>query len=286
LFTCPATIAKIRIRNNIMSRFLPLNYAEGSGLFFDGTTGHVVVALRNQILTRIHPSGRLDAGEIRSSAGVVIAAGGLTAAGNITTSAGNIATTAGDISTAAGNVETTLGVIGGTVTPRKRRILVPIRALSLGAVPPSDGWIGLYDALEFDADAETAHLALRVPDDWDGATAITLSLAWSPEPGTAIADTETVIWLGEWRATPAAGVADAGTTGKTTDTYTQAGAGTDKEVIVSQLDLDPADLDQPIAAGDILSIQISRDMTTDTYAADACLLALWVDYDSSALAVE
>ena len=74
---------------------------------------------------------------------------------------------------------------------------------------------------------------------------------------------------------------DAATVGSMTTTYTQSGAGTDKELIKTSLAVDYDDTNQPIVASSLLSILLDRDMTTDTYASDANLVAAALRYTTT-----
>lgn len=155
-------------------------------------------------------------------------------------------------------------------------------ALVLGATPPTLATQGTFLGLAFDADAEAAALLVRVPDDWDGESDLTLTLYWVNEEGTAIAETETVIWLASLRSRAVGELTTDDDAVALTATYTETGdpTGTDLEIHATALTIDHDDEDQPLAAGDLLSILLSRDKTNDTYAADAILLGLALTYQS------
>jgi hypothetical protein len=177
-------------------------------------------------------------------------------------------------------------ITGGTVPSRVRRIHLPIEEWTLGSTPPTAAAVGTYNGLSFDADAETLHRNFRVPDDWDGASNLSLKLRFVNEAGTAITDGQTVIWLTSLRSKADEEVADAGTAAAGSGTHTQSGAGTDKEFNLVTVAIDYDDSDQPVAAGDTVGLQLSRDFTNDTYAADATLVDAWVEYSSTVLAAE
>ena len=166
---------------------------------------------------------------------------------------------------------------------RERTIQLYPGALLPGATDPTQTTaIGTFTGWAFDNDNESKHFGpVIVPADWDGASDMTLDLYWVPESGAAIADTKTVKWDGTWRVKAAGGVVDAATVGSMTTTYTQSGAGTDKELIKTSLAVDYDDTNQPIVASSLLSILLDRDMTTDTYASDANLVAAALRYTTT-----
>lgn len=145
-----------------------------------------------------------------------------------------------------------------------------------GSNPPTfDSVVGGW---AFDADAEKAYLGFRVPDDWDGASDMQLVIVWHPEDGTAITDTNTVIWETDYYSVAAGEAVDNGTLLEVDTTYTQAGPGTDKEEIRTAVTLDFDNTNQPLAKGDTVHMVISRDKTTDTYAADAVIARVELRY--------
>ena len=157
--------------------------------------------------------------------------------------------------------------------------------LELGATPPVAGTIGTARALCFDADAEEFFFVFEVPSDWEGASDMNLEVHWHPESGTAIADGETVEWESDYRSRAAGEAIDSGTVVTVTGTHTQSGAGTDKDSLVTQVLLDYDDANQPLTAGDHVLLQLNRDFTNDTYAADACIFQILVSYTSTGISV-
>lgn len=150
------------------------------------------------------------------------------------------------------------------------------------ANPPVAVTTGFTIGWGFDADAEQIGVSFRVPDDWDGASDLTLRLVWHPQSGTAIGNTETVIWKFTYHVVNKAGEAcDNGTQVAGSVTYTQSGAGTDKEVIDSEIALDYDNANQPILPGDTVTGKVHIDFTTMTYAADVVLMHLELQYNSS-----
>lgn len=167
----------------------------------------------------------------------------------------------------------------GSILPTRTKTveLATAGALLLGSTPPTVN--ATAGGLAFDADAETAYLAFRVPEDWDRASDMTLRLIWHNEAGTAIAQNETVIWETDYRCVASGGAVDGGNVVALDTTYTEAGnPGTDKEEHRTDITLDYDHADQPLAAGDTVYVTISRDMTTDTYAADAVLTRVELAY--------
>lgn len=244
-----------------------------NGIGIDQSTGDTVHYRGNTIKHRLKVNGDLTVPNDLTVTGDASAVGG--------TFTGNVSAVDG---TFTGDVAVT-GDVSGNVASRVRKI-----KLHLGDWATVGGvtWtaIDIWRGLGFDANAEYAHLTFAVPEDWDAASDITLKWAWCNESGTAIADTETVIWQFSLRSKVDGEAIDGGTAQTGSTTYTQSGAGTDKEMHVSDITLDYDNSNNPIAAGDVCCIRVNRDFTTDTYGSDAILLACWIQYNSTALIVE
>lgn len=181
------------------------------------------------------------------------------------------------------------GDISGTVAARTKRVHVPPQAwVDDASAGPTAGVVGLVPGKSFANDADDiARIALRVPSDWDGASDMGLKLRWANTAATAIANGETVCWALAWRSKADAELYDAGTAGAASVTYTEAeDPGTDKEIHVSTITIDHDDADQPLAAGDLLTLELRRDVSEDDYGAGAVLLDAWVEYQSTSIADE
>ena len=135
-----------------------------------------------------------------------------------------------------------------------------IEDLRVGSTPPTldsvlFGWA-------FDADAEAIRCEAAVPEDWDGASNMTLRLHW--HASATIDDTETMKWQVTWGTIDAGEAADNGTEVVSATTYTQSGAGTAKEYFQTDLTIDFDDAGQPIAKGDLLTFLIQLDASNST----------------------
>jgi hypothetical protein len=173
-----------------------------------------------------------------------------------------------------------LNILSARLPTRTKNIpLASAGNLTLGSTPPTvNATVG---GLAFDADAETAYLQFKVPADWDGASDITLNLVWHPEAGTALALNETVIWETDYRCIASGQAVDNGSAVQLDTTYTESSdPGTDKVEIRTSITLDYDHADQPLAAGDTVYLALSRDMTTDTYAADAVFQRFELQYQT------
>lgn len=158
---------------------------------------------------------------------------------------------------------------------------------NLGPTAPTWAVHGTAGCLAFDADAELAFLAIHVPGDWNGSSDLVLSIYWTNQDGTAIGDTETVIWLSTYRSIIWGGGSaeniENGTAVSPSVTYTQSGAGVDGDTHSSAITIDYDHVDQTLAADDMLIMQLSRDMTTDTYGSDALVTHWCLEYTSVGL---
>lgn len=162
---------------------------------------------------------------------------------------------------------------GGLIIPEYTRHfdVMPSSAL-LGPTAPTVDVQDTFAGLGFDADAEAAYLDIEVPDEWVGISDMTLEVVWMPESGDAIADTETVKWDISYRSIADGEAVDNGTVATATATYTQSGAGTDKELIKTEITLDYDGANQPLTIGDTLGIKFDRDVTGDTYSGKAIVV--------------
>jgi hypothetical protein len=240
---------------------LPLSPSDNNGWFLDPSTGDAVILFNGTIRHRLQKAGTT------------------TLPGTVTVSTGDLTLTTGDLTLTAGD-------ISATVASRTRKVRLPVGSWIPGATPPVAATVGTYRGYSFDADAEILNTSIEVPGDWTGAGDLTLKIPWMPESGAALADTETVKWVLTLRSKADTEVVDAGTAYTNSVTYTQSGAGTDKQQIISSITIDYDNTNQPIAAGDTLGIQLNRDFTTDTYASDGTVLDCWLEYPSTVLAVE
>ena len=161
-----------------------------------------------------------------------------------------------------------------------RTVKIPATAARVGATAPTETSIENTRGLGFDADGELAFIATPIPQDWDGASDLTFKTSFCGTSGDAIADTETVKFDISYNSVAEGEAVDNGTEKTATATYTQSGAGTDKEMIIVNITIDYDDGDQPITAGDALFIKFNRDVTTDTYSGAAIVQAWALQYTS------
>lgn len=157
---------------------------------------------------------------------------------------------------------------------------------SLGPTAPTWATNGTMGGLAFDADAEEAFLRFSVPDDWDGSSDMTLNTSWSSERGDDLADGETVVWLISYRSIVwgTEGIEN-GTLVADSVTYTQSGAGSSGQTIISSLVIDYDNTDQPLTVGDCILIKISRHVGSDTYSGDAIVAAWKLSYNSTGIPI-
>jgi len=206
---------------------------------------------------------------------------GASAADCFTDIAGGV--TAIDSCESAGNITTTMS---GTLVfdGYTRHIELQVGTAMVGSTAPTKTIVGTYAGRGFDADAEEMHVSFEAPSDWNGTSDMTMRVAWSNASGTAVADGETVIWLAELRADAVGDDIDAGSVYSTSGTHTQSGGGTDGEMYSTDITIDFDNANQPIAAGDVVGVKFSRDVTNDTYGAVHATVLLWeIEYTSTAL---
>ena len=169
----------------------------------------------------------------------------------------------GDANLTLGGVATVGSLVTDTFTMDSH---VPVGSASLGPTAPSWDENGSSAGLGFDADAETVHVSWEIPDCWLGTDNISLKIYWFNSTGDAVADGETVKWDIAYRSvvfgteTTSNGVEATGTV-----TYTQSGAGADGDTHVSVIALTYNHADQPLSAGEMVSVHFDRDVSTDTY---------------------
>jgi hypothetical protein len=152
-----------------------------------------------------------------------------------------------------------------------RHIDVVGSAATVGSTAPTATTIGNSRPLCFDADAEVVYFQFEVGDDWNESSDYELEIVWNAEEGDALADTETVKFDIAYYSVAEGEAIDNGTEATGTVTYTQSGAGTDKELIESDITIDYDGANQPLTAMDTLTFKFDRDMSGDSYGGDACV---------------
>jgi hypothetical protein len=146
-------------------------------------------------------------------------------------------------------------------TSYDRHIDILPSSATLGPSAPTPTTTGNARGLGFDADGELAFIEFEVGDDWDGASNMTLQIIWHPESGDAMLDTEQVKWNIAYNSVAQGEAVDNGTEATATTTYTQSGAGTDKEIIETDITIAYTGGNQPLAVGDTVFIAFNRDVT-------------------------
>lgn len=177
-----------------------------------------------------------------------------------------------------------------TVTNRAKQFQLPYdawRAGAAGAAPAAI--VAIVDELQghgFSLDAHAACTQFCVPADFSTGN-LTLRLYWAPASGSAIPDTKKVMWDATIRSRPIGQVYDAGSVYVASGSFTQTGgAGTDKQLLTTDITIDPANVNQPVAATHLMTIQLSRDVTGeggDTYAAAAVFMGASLFYNSTTI---
>jgi hypothetical protein len=147
------------------------------------------------------------------------------------------------------------------LNPYTRHIDILPSASTLGPTAPTPTTTGNARGLGFDADGELAFIEYEVGDDWDGVSDMIFQIIWHPESGDAIADTEQVKWNIAYNSIAQGEAVDNGTEATATTTYTQSGAGTDKEVIETDITIAYTGGNQPLTTGDTVFIKFNRDVT-------------------------
>lgn len=171
-----------------------------------------------------------------------------------------------------------------TVTTYTRGFFIDAGALTQGPNAPTMVSVAsTYRGLGLNANNETVFFDFHVPQAWNGVSDFDMQIHWCNEPGTAIGAGETVIWDCDWQAKAEGEAFGATASSNATTTYTQSGAGTDTENIITSVMLDHDDVTNPLVVGDIVGVECFRDNTADTYgtAEDAILLSIFVTYKSS-----
>jgi len=113
-----------------------------------------------------------------------------------------------------------------------------------------------------------------IPSMWDGASDLTMRCYWTPDPGQAIADGETVrfrFWYRslEWPTEDT----DEGSTVLVYETHTQSGAGNVNDTNVLDFTIDYNSGVQPVSAGDVFSFYYRRDNSPGTYSGHPVIIA-------------
>lgn len=174
-----------------------------------------------------------------------------------------------------------VGILANTAATYTRTLKIPATAARVGNTAPTEVTIVNTRGLGFDADGELAFIAVPIPQDWNGISDIILKTSFCGTAGDAIADGETVKLDISYNSVAQNEAVDNGTEATATITYTQSGAGTDKQMIIVNITIPYNDANQPITAGDALFIKFNRDKTTDTYSGMAIVQAWALQYTSN-----
>jgi len=155
----------------------------------------------------------------------------------------------------------------------------------LGPTAPTYTQAGTFGALAFDADAEQISILYEIPRKWTGTEDMLFKVYWTNEVGTALSNTETVIWSIKYRNIDfeAGQVITANSVALGTDTYTQSGAGADGDTHQSEIYLTYNGADQALTGGCLLGITFSRSFSVDTYGSDALVTHFEICHSASGI---
>ena len=168
-------------------------------------------------------------------------------------------------------------------TPYERHVQLPAGTASLGPTAPSaQTYNTVFRCIEFDSDAEEAFITFEIPDDWVGNENMILELDWIPWDDD-VTNGETVKWDIQYRASVQNSDVD-GTLSSATATHTDSGNVTVQGFMVhTPVTLNYNDANNPLNKQAHLYIQITRDVTTDTFPGGACITAWEWIYNSNML---
>ncbi len=142
-----------------------------------------------------------------------------------------------------------------------RHLDLDIGAAVLGPNAPAATTIGTSRGLGFDADNQAIYVEFDIPSDWDGASNMNFNIHWHGTSGDAVANTEKVKWDSHYRSVAIGEAVDNGTLVTATTTFTGGASETDKETYQTVIVIVYTGGNQPLTAGDILYMQIDRDVT-------------------------
>lgn len=172
-----------------------------------------------------------------------------------------------------------------TLTEYTRTEAVEVGAAFTGVVAPNvqnivdSAGLVMSRALGFDSShGEYAIIQWPVPFDWVGTSDITLRIVWTNEDGDALVHTEDVDWYVDIRVLAIGEAMESAAATTYSGTYTQVGAGTDSELIQTEVILDYDDITNGISPGDEIFIQLSRNKgstESNSYSGDASTMQ-WI----------
>jgi len=137
---------------------------------------------------------------------------------------------------------------------------------------------GTATGLGFDAENEEAYIRWHTPEDWDGASDMSLHIHWFP--ATTMAEDDNVYFDLTYRTKSAGEDVSGGNTTVATTAFTQVGTGTLHGFEASYAVIDYDDTDNPLTAHDEIMIIINRNLTAElaTYAANAVIETVHMAY--------
>jgi hypothetical protein len=171
---------------------------------------------------------------------------------------------------------------------REKEVIIPIIGSGVNpATTPDIEFIGTYVGYGFDHDDEFFVTSWDISDDWDEASSMTLHIHFAPTAGTAVGSAETVKFDCTYRScdthSPGNEAYDNAVVASITGTYTQTGAGTDKQWLQVSMTLDYQHGTQPLGVDDQIGLKCDRDMTGDTYAQEVVVVYASIYYNTSEL---
>ncbi len=146
---------------------------------------------------------------------------------------------------------------------------IPAPAFHKGVTAPADADIGLFHTLAFDAaNDDEAHYTLLVPYRMETGASITARIDWAYDGAP---DAGTVCWNIEYKSIEPGEVLAGGTT---TITETTAGNHTSGQLVRTTF----TDQLEGCAAHDAVGLHLFRDVSEDTLATDAELVAVHLEF--------
>lgn len=162
-------------------------------------------------------------------------------------------------------------------------ITVPASEASNGATATTRTTLATFVGQSFNSNNDEQIVSWEIPADYVASTPVIFKIYWTNQPGDALLDTETVIWVLSYRVIVSGGLYDNGTAAAPTTgaTWTQVGGGTDKAIVWNTISFAYNDTNQPLASDRLLSVSIKEDNTGDTYSGNPLTLRFELCYQSN-----
>ena len=165
-----------------------------------------------------------------------------------------------------------------------RHIDIYAGSANVGNTAPTPTTVGTTArGLGFNNANELAYFNWEVPTDWNGSSDFEIEIIWVTQAGDAIQNTEDVDWDIQYHSVAEGEAIDNGSVATATATYLAGATQTDKEMFETEIDIPYNTGNQPLTAGDTVTMLFIRNTATEanSYTGEAVVLRWEIKYTAN-----